>query len=275
MRLLLIEDEEDLINTLSRGLRKVGYAVDTATDGRDGLDLFYMNEYDLIILDLNLPSMDGLEILSKIREENQDCKILILSARSNYEQRIEGLDKGADDYLVKPFDFGELNARIRNLLRRSFTQQSSKLKYENIIIDMAKRTVYGENNENIDIRPKEFAILEYLIINRGRQQSSKLKYENIIIDMAKRTVYGENNENIDIRPKEFAILEYLIINRGRVISAEELIEHIWDNDESMFSNVIKVHLSNLRKKLNQHCKEEIILNVRGVGYTINEGESEK
>ena len=228
MRLLLIEDEEDLINTLSRGLRKVGYAVDTATDGRDGLDLFYMNEYDLIILDLNLPSIDGLEILSKIREENQDCKILILSARSNYEQRIEGLDKGADDYLVKPFDFGELNARIRNLLRRSFTQQSSKL-----------------------------------------------KYENIIIDMAKRTVYGENNENIDIRPKEFAILEYLIINRGRVISAEELIEHIWDNDESMFSNVIKVHLSNLRKKLSQHCKEEIILNVRGVGYTINEGESEK
>lgn len=228
MRLLLIEDEEDLINTLSRGLRKVGYAVDTATDGRDGLDLFYMNEYDLIILDLNLPSIDGLEILSKIREENQDCKILILSARSNYEQRIEGLDKGADDYLVKPFDFGELNARIRNLLRRSFTQQSSKL-----------------------------------------------KYENIIIDMAKRTVYGENNENIDIRPKEFAILEYLIMNRGRVISAEELIEHIWDNDESMFSNVIKVHLSNLRKKLNQHCKEEIILNVRGVGYTINEGESEK
>ena len=134
MRLLLIEDEEDLINTLSRGLRKVGYAVDTATDGRDGLDLFYMNEYDLIILDLNLPSMDGLEILSKIREENQDCKILILSARSNYEQRIEGLDKGADDYLVKPFDFGELNARIRNLLRRRFTKQSSRLKYENSII---------------------------------------------------------------------------------------------------------------------------------------------
>lgn len=228
MRLLLIEDEEDLINTLSRGLRKVGYAVDTATDGRDGLDLFYMNEYDLIILDLNLPSMDGLEILSKIREENQMCKILILSARSNYEERIEGLDRGADDYLVKPFDFGELNARIRNLLRRSFTQQSSKF-----------------------------------------------KYENIIIDMSKRAIYDNNNENIEIRPKEFAILEYLIINRGRVISAEELIEHIWDNDESMFSNVIKVHLSNLRKKLSQYCEEEIILNIRGVGYTINEDGDEK
>ncbi len=159
MRLLLIEDEEDLNNILAKGLRKTGYAVDTATDGRDGLDLFYTNEYDLVILDLNLPSIDGIEILSKIRTDNEECKILILSARSNYEQRIEGLDKGADDYLVKPFDFGELNARIRNLLRRNFVQKSAKLRYENIIIDTASRTVYDENNEKIDIRPKEFAIL--------------------------------------------------------------------------------------------------------------------
>ena len=159
MRLLLIEDEEDLNNILAKGLRKTGYAVDTATDGRDGLDLFYTNEYDLVILDLNLPSIDGIEILSNIRTDNEECKILILSARSNYEQRIEGLDKGADDYLVKPFDFGELNARIRNLLRRNFVQKSAKLRYENIIIDTASRTVYDENNEKIDIRPKEFAIL--------------------------------------------------------------------------------------------------------------------
>lgn len=225
MKLLLIEDEEDLNNTLAKGLRKVGYAVDTAIDGIDGLDLFYTNEYDLVILDLNLPSIDGIEILSKIRKDNDECKILILSARSNYEQRIKGLDEGANDYLVKPFDFGELNARIRNLLRRNFVQQSTKL-----------------------------------------------TYENIIIDIASRAVYGDNNENIDIRPKEFAILEYLIINKGRVISTEELIEHIWANDDSMFSNVIKVHLSTLRKKLSQYCKKEIILNVRGVGYVINESE---
>ncbi|MDZ4993691.1 response regulator [Clostridium perfringens] len=223
MRLLLIEDEEDLINTLSRGLRRFGYVVDTATDGRDGLELFYMNEYDLIILDLNLPSMDGLEILSKIREDNQACKILILSARSNYEQRIEGLDKGANDYLVKPFDFGELNARIRALLRRTFIQQSIKFKYENITIDMSNRSVYDENNENI-----------YL------------------------------------RPKEFAILEYLLINKGRAVSTEELIEHIWADEDSMFSNVVKVHVSTLRKKLNKYCEKEIISNIRGAGYIINE-----
>ncbi len=179
MRLLLIEDEEDLINTLSRGLRKVGYAVDTATDGKDGLDLFYMNEYDLIILDLNLPSMDGLEILSKIREENQKCKIIILSARSNYEQRVEGLDKGADDYLVKPFDFGELTARIRALLRRVFIQQSTKLKYDNITIDMVNRRVYDDKNEIIDFRPKEFAILEYLIMNKDRVVSTEELIEHI------------------------------------------------------------------------------------------------
>ena len=223
MRLLLIEDEEDLINTLSRGLRKVGYAVDTATDGRDGLDLFYMNEYDLIILDLNLPSMDGLEILSKIREENQECKIIILSARSNYGQRIEGLDKGANDYLVKPFDFGELTARIRALLRRTFIQQSTKI-----------------------------------------------RYENITIDMVNRRVYDDNNESIDFRPKEFAILEYLIVNKDRVVSTEELIEHIWAEEDNMFSNVVKVHISTIRKKLSKYCEKEIICNIRGVGYIINE-----
>lgn len=223
MRLLLIEDEEDLINTLSRGLRKFGYAVDTAIDGREGLDLFYMNKYDLVILDLNLPSMDGIEILSKIREDDQECKILILSARSNYQQRIEGLDKGANDYLVKPFDFGELMARIRALLRRTFIQQSIKF-----------------------------------------------KYENIIIDTANRSVYDENNENIDLRPKEFAILEYLLLNKGRAVSTEELIEHIWADEDSMFSNVVKVHLSTLRKKLNKYCEKEIISSIRGAGYIINE-----
>lgn len=228
MRLLLIEDEEDLINTLSRGLRKFGYAVDTATDGREGLDLFYMNKYDLVILDLNLPSMDGLEILSKIREDDKECKILILSARSSYEQRIDGLDKGANDYLIKPFDFGELAARIRALLRRTFVQQSTKF-----------------------------------------------KYENIIINLANRSVYDENNENIDLTPKEFAILEYLIINRGRAISTEELIEHIWDNDDTMFSNVVKVNVSTLRKKLSEYCEKEIILNIRGAGYIINESGDRK
>lgn len=223
MKLLIIEDEEDLANLLARGLRSLGYIVDIAIDGREGLELFFINEYDLVVLDINLPSMDGRLILDEIRKENEECKVIILSARSDYSQRIDGLDRGANDYLVKPFDFGELTARIRSLLRRNFIQKNVRL-----------------------------------------------KHDNIILDTALRCVYSCNNEQIKLSPKEFALLEYLIINKGRVISAEELIEHVWDSDEDMFSNAIKVHISTLRKKLSHYCKNDIILNIRGEGYVINE-----
>ncbi|GAA0703466.1 response regulator transcription factor [Paraclostridium ghonii] len=223
MKLLIIEDEEDLVNLLAKGLRSLGYVVDISTDGREGLELFSINDYDLVVLDINLPSMDGRLILDEIRKENEECKVIILSALSDYKQRIEGLDRGANDYLVKPFDFGELVARIRSLLRRNFIQKNVKL-----------------------------------------------KHENIILDTALRCVYSCDNENIKLSPKEFALLEYLITNKGRVVSAEELIEHVWDSDEYMFSNAVKVHISTLRKKLNPYCKNDIILNIRGEGYIINE-----
>lgn len=158
MKILLIEDEEDLIEALAHGLKKNGYVVDMATDGRDGLELSYINDYDLIILDLNLPSMDGLDILTEIRKRDQECKILILSARSDYSQRIEGLDKGANDYLVKPFDFGELLARTRALLRRTFIQQNTQLKHGDLIIDTAKRCVMY-HQQPVELSPKEFALL--------------------------------------------------------------------------------------------------------------------
>lgn len=221
MKLLIIEDEEDILIALEIGPKKQGYVIDTSTDGEEGLELALINKYDLIVLDLNLPSMDGLEILEKIREVDEECKILILSARSDYSQRIIGLDKGANDYLIKPFDFGELVARIRALLRRSFVQKSAKI-----------------------------------------------QYKNIIVDTASRTVYTNNNEKIELTPKEFSIFAYLIINKGRTVSAEELIESIWSEDASMFSNSIKVHVSSLRKKLNIFCNEEIIFNIRGAGYII-------
>lgn len=226
MKILLIEDEEDLIEALASGLKKNGYAVDMVTDGRDGLDLSYINDYDLIILDLNLPSMDGLEVLAEIRKRDQECKILILSARSDYSQRIEGLDRGANDYLVKPFDFGELLARVRALLRRMFIQQNTKLEYGDLMIDTAKRSVAYHRNL------------------------------------------------IELSPKEFAILEYLMIHKGRAISAEEIMEHVWHSDNDMFSNAVKVHISTLRKKLSVYSKENIILNIRGAGYIINEKEDD-
>lgn len=119
MKLLIIEDEPDLLTSLARGFRKKGYAVDTAEDGTDGLELFFINEYDLILLDLNLPSMDGLEVLREIRQENQTQRVLILSARGAVSDRVAGLDMGANDYLPKPFDFLELDAS-ENTFTESF-----------------------------------------------------------------------------------------------------------------------------------------------------------
>ncbi|WP_087064506.1 response regulator transcription factor [Intestinibacillus massiliensis] len=221
MKLLIVEDEGDLRNALCEGLTKKGYLIDAASDGNEGYELAFVNHYDLILLDLNLPGMDGLALLKKIREHDLQQKVLILSARSDYGQRIEGLDLGANDYLVKPFDFGELEARIRSLLRREFMQNNTILC---------------------------FGCFRF--------------------DTLKHTVCTEQNDPIALTPKEFAILEYLLLNRGRVVSTEELIEHVWDSDDSFFSNAVKVHVSALRKKLGAFSRQEIIINVRGAGYCI-------
>lgn len=179
MKLLIIEDEEDLLLALRRGFEKKGYAVDTAADGCDGLELIFVNNYDLIILDLNLPGMDGLEILQKVRENDLKQKVLILSARSDYGQRIEGLDLGANDYLVKPFDFGELEARVRSLLRRSFTQNNVVIRFDRFSLDTCAHQLYTEDDERIDLTPKEYSILEYLLLHRGKAVSAEELIEHI------------------------------------------------------------------------------------------------
>src|SRR5258706_12173107 len=124
MRLLIVEDEADLAHALAKGLRRQGYAVDLAFDGMQGLELAEVNDYDLLILDLNLPEMDGLEVCRSLRAGQLSMLILILTARGRPDQRIAGLDLGADDYLVKPFHFGELTARVRALLRRDMRVRS-------------------------------------------------------------------------------------------------------------------------------------------------------
>lgn len=165
MKLLLIEDEIALSNILLKGLKKSGYAVDPVFDGEEALELMEINEYDLVILDLNLPKVDGMEVLKRIRHNNTDVKILILSARSSIQDKIIGLDTGANDYLVKPFDFQELDARIRNLLRRAFTQESNVLSCAQIKLDSAKKMVFVKEIP-ITLTKKEFSILEYLMLHK-------------------------------------------------------------------------------------------------------------
>lgn len=222
MRLLIVEDEEDMREALCYGLRKRGYAVDAAGDGVEAADLCDINCYDLVILDLNLPGMDGMEVLKHIRSVKDPAKVLILSARSELTDKISGLDGGASDYLTKPFHFQELEARIRMLLRRSFTQAEVALTRSGLCLDTNTKTAV---------------------------------YDGVPLELSMR---------------EFAILEYLLIHTGRPVSAEELLEHVWDSEADPFSNQVKVYISVIRRKLQAFTEEAIIKNIRGVGYLIEE-----
>ena len=168
MRLLICEDEEDILNGLAKGLRKLNYYVDTAMDGEEALSLYFESEYDLIILDLNMPKLDGLEVLKTIREDNAESKVIILSARDTLNDKVLGLDLGANDYLVKPFHFRELEARIRVLLRNNYSTNDDTIRIESqdITLYLSKKQVQ-KGGEIIPLTPKEYSILEYLCINKG------------------------------------------------------------------------------------------------------------
>lgn len=167
MRLLICEDEEDILNGLAKGLRKLNYYVDTAIDGEEALSLYFESNYDLIILDLNMPKLDGLEVLKAIREDNPESKVIILSARDSLNDKVLGLDLGANDYLVKPFHFRELEARIRALLRTSYSKSDDiiQLESQDITLYLNKKQV-KKNGETVQLTPKEYAIFEYLCLNK-------------------------------------------------------------------------------------------------------------
>lgn len=166
MRILVIEDEAALLQDLCKGLRIKGYAVDSAENGRKGYQMAMDEEYDLIILDLNLPEMDGLELLSRLKKEKRQIKVLILTANHQLETKLSGFESGASDYLTKPFHFEELEARIRILLNRQFIQQTTRLEYHELCMDTLKRTVIVKRQE-LHLTAKEFAILEYFLLHEG------------------------------------------------------------------------------------------------------------
>lgn len=220
MKILIVEDEAEMLSALKRGFIKKGYTVDTACDGITASYLAETNVYDVIVLDLNLPKKDGLEVLEEIRSRNENQKVIILSARSSVSDKVLGLDTGANDYMSKPFDFLELEARIRSLARREYAQKDTTLSVQGIVINT--------KNKKITV----------------------------------------NETVINLPPKEYAILEYLVKNCGKVVSSEELIDHVWKSDVDLFSVSVKVHISNIRKKLIKLCGKEVIKTVRGFGYMI-------
>mgnify|MGYP000971623099 CR=1 FL=1 len=167
MRILVIEDEKNLNDIIVKRLKVEHYGVDACYDGAEGLDYILATEYDAIILDVMLPKINGFEILKKIREKKIKTPVLLLTAKDSVEDRVRGLDLGADDYLVKPFDFRELLARIRVLVRRKYGNVSNEIQIDDLVVDTSKKSV-TRAGKNIELTGKEYEVLEYLIQNKGR-----------------------------------------------------------------------------------------------------------
>lgn len=222
MHLLIVEDEERLAKALKKGLEMKGFAVDWLADPEKARSriLLYRNEYDMILLDLMLPGMDGAQITESVRKEGVTTPIIILTGRGETEHKVDLLNKGADDYIVKPFSFEELLARINSVMRRP---------------ELSKPTI--------------------------------LKVGPLEMDMATRVVRKEGEE-VQLTLKEFSLLECFMRQPNEVLSREKLFDHVWDFNSLSWSNVLDVHMKNLRKKLGSDEQDPLFETVRGVGYRL-------
>jgi heavy metal response regulator len=222
MHILIIEDEKKIADFLKRGLKEEAYSVDIANDGEEGHFLATTQEYDLVILDLMLPKIDGLSLCRTFRAEKITTPILILTVKDSIKDKVSGLDAGADDYLTKPFSFEELLARVRALLRKKEMPAPPELRVADLKLDLVNHKV-----------------------NRG-------------------------GRDIPLTAKEYALLEYLMRNKGTVVTRTMISEHVWDINFDTFTNVIDVHISYLRKKVDQGQPRKLIQTVWGRGYCMKE-----
>ncbi len=179
MKILLVEDDQVIANFIQKGMKEAGFAIEHMPDGQTGLSAALNHAYDLAIIDLMLPKLDGLSIIDRLREKKINLPIIILSAKRTVDDRIDGLQHGSDDYITKPFSFSELLARVEALLRRSKnTVEPTSLSISDLSLDLLARTVVRDNKK-IDLQPKEFALLEYLIRNSGHVVSKTMIMERV------------------------------------------------------------------------------------------------
>ncbi|MCH7650483.1 MAG: response regulator transcription factor [Nitrospinae bacterium] len=178
MRLLIVEDEKKVAGFIKKGMEEETYAVDVAYDGEEGFHLAELNQYDMIILDLMLPKMDGLEVLTRLRDKKVNTPILLLTAKDAVEDKVAGLNKGADDYLTKPFAFSELLARVRSLMRRGQAETKTELKVGDLNLDLVSHKV-KRNSEEIELTGKEYSLLEYFMRNEGKVLTRTMIAEHV------------------------------------------------------------------------------------------------
>ena len=178
MKILLAEDEIDLNNVITRYLKKNGYSVDSVLDGEEALDYLEYGEYDLVILDIMMPKVDGFEVIKKLRDKGNHTSVLMLTARDSADDKVKGLDLGADDYIVKPFDFNELLARIRAVVRRKYGNSSNKLVIGDLILDTSEKSVTRAGKQ-IELTGKEYEVLEYLMQSKNRILSREQIKEHV------------------------------------------------------------------------------------------------
>lgn len=178
MRILAVEDQPDLLRTIAKTLRENGYAVDTARDGRDGLEKARSVDYDLVLLDVMLPELDGWEVLRQLRKEKK-TPVLMLTARDAVPDRVKGLNSGADDYQTKPFEFDELLARINALIRRAAGQAEPNLRIQDLEIDTAGKRVF-KNGAEVTLTAREYSLLEFLALRRGQVVTRTMLYDHLL-----------------------------------------------------------------------------------------------
>lgn len=222
MRILLVEDDPHTAGFIAKGLKEDGHSVDPADNGKDGLFLATTETYDAIVLDRMLPQLDGMTVLKTLRGAGNATPILLLTALGDVEHRVEGLRAGADDYLVKPFAYAELSARLDSLTRRGAS---------------------------------------------GGAEPTRLNVDDLEMDLLKRTV-ARAGKPIELLPREFRLLEYLMRQAGRVVTRTMLLEAVWDYHFDPQTNVIDVHISRLRQKIDLGYPAPLLHTVRGAGYRL-------
>ncbi len=223
MKILLVEDDKGITRFVKKGLVENAFSVDVAFDGEDGLFLALHRSYDLIILDILLPKMDGVEILKRMRKMEIQTPVIFLTAKDSEKDIIQGLNSGADDYITKPFSFNELLARIRALLRRE----------------------------------------------RSSGFSQKLQVADLILEFDKHRVL-RGNIRIELTPKEYALLELFLRHPGQIITRTMIAENVWDYHFDSGTNIIDVHVSHLRNKVDKNFEPKLLHTVKGVGYVLED-----